>query len=469
MEIEQINQIFKIQQQNKFNLKNTNANQRIRKLQAVKKAILELRDEITDAMIEDFGKSKTESDLTEILPVITMINLYSQKLKKWMRPKGVKSSMLFLGTKNYVSYEAKGNCLIISPWNYPFQLAMYPLLTAFSAGNTVILKPSEFTPHTNKIIRKIIDQVFNENEVCMIEGEVKTSEELLSLPFDHIFFTGSTPVGKIIMEKASRHLASVALELGGKSPVIIDSRFPMEQAAKNIAWGKLVNAGQTCVAPDYILLPKGKTQEFVKEFKSAVDNMYPSGIEHNGDYCRIITPRHANRLKSLIDSALANGAKLEMGGELFENNKIPPTLISGISLSMDIMQEEIFGPILPIIEYSSVEEAVQLINKYDNSLALYVFSFSNEVVKYVRAHTNSGGYSVNETLLHVGHSNLPFGGAGKSGLGKYHGHFGFEEMSNMRSVLHRKFKWITEFFYPPYSPLKQNLTQKLLNFFNRLL
>lgn len=469
MSLEQIDKAFELQKNYKYTLKNSSSAYRIGKLQLMKNKILELQSEIEQAMVDDFGKSKLESDLTEILPVIAMINQYSKKLKSWMKPKKVCGSLLFFGTKSYVSYEAKGNCLIISPWNYPFQLSIYPILTAFSAGNTVIIKPSEYTPATNKVLGKLISLVFKPEEVTMIEGEVEASTALLDKPFDHIFFTGSTPVGKIVMEKASKHLASVSLELGGKSPVFIDNRFPIDEAAKNIAWGKFVNSGQTCVAPDYILLPKGKVSEFVKHFKESLTAMYGEDIGNNDDFCRIITERHGKRQKSLVDDAVSKGAKVELGGEYLENGKMLPTVLSNVTLDMEVMKDEIFGSVLPVVEYDSLEGAVDFINDFDNSLALYVFSYTKDVTEYVRKNTNSGGYSINETLLHVGHSNLPFGGAGKSGLGKYHGHYGFEELSNMRSVLHRKFKSGTEYFYPPYDSTKKSLTDKILKFFNRFL
>lgn len=465
----EINELFTRQKNYKYTLKKTSADYRIAKLKSVKIKILEMQTEIEQALVDDFGKAPAETDLTEILPVISMINQYCKKLKKWMKPKKVSSSLLFFGTKNYVSYEAKGNCLVISPWNYPFQLAIYPLLTAFAAGNTVILKPSEFTPQTNKILKRIIEQIFKPEEAVMVEGEVEVSTALLELPFDHIFFTGSTPVGKIIMEKASKHLASVALELGGKSPVIIDSRYSIESAAKNLAWGKYVNGGQTCVAPDYVLVPKGKTTEFLSAFKSGIENMYQGAIDQNPDYCRIITPRHGQRLKKLIDDAVASGAELLYGGELLENGKLMPTVLAKVTHDMQVMQEEIFGPVLPLVEYESLEKAVDMINSFDNALALYMFSDVHENIEYVRSHTSSGGLSVNETLFHVGHSELPFGGAGKSGLGKYHGHYGFEEMSNMRSVLHRKMKSGTDYFYPPYDSRKKSLIDKILNWFNSFL
>jgi aldehyde dehydrogenase (NAD+) len=264
-------------------------------------------------------------------------------------------------------------------------------------------------------------------------------------------------------------LASIALELGGKSPVIIDSEYSLLKAAKNLAWGKYVNCGQTCVAPDYILIPKNKTTEFMSAFKNALKTMYSEQFENNPDYCQIITSRHAERLKSHVDEAISKGAQLLYGGELFDNGKMMPTILSNVSLDMKIMQEEIFGPVLPLMEYNSLEEGINFINSFDNALALYMFSNNKHNIEKVRENTSSGGFSVNETLFHVGHAKLPFGGAGKSGIGKYHGHYGFEEMSNMRSVLHRKHASGTEFFYPPYTDFKQTVVNRILKFFNLFL
>lgn len=466
---EQIDHIFTLQKNYKFKAKKTSAKYRIEKLEKAKEVIIKLQPKIEQAMVKDFGKAPLESDLTEILPLLTMIDLYKKKLKAWMKPKKVSSSLLFLGTKNYVSYEAKGNCLVISPWNYPFQLSLYPVLTAFSAGNTVILKPSEYTPETNKVVEEIIIKVFLPEEVSVVHGAVEASNLLLEKAFDHIFFTGSTPVGKIIMEKASKHLASVSLELGGKSPVVIDKSFSLKEAARNIAWGKLVNAGQTCVAPDYIMLPKGEKDKFAKYYEQALKHMYGKNISGSNDFCRIITKRHLERQEELIADALSKGAKLDLGEKDSEHGKLSPCLISGVDKNMKLMQEEIFGPILPIIEYDDIDEALDYINEYDNALALYVFSHDKNNIETIRKKTNSGGLSINETLLHVGHANLPFGGAGKSGLGKYHGHFGFEEMSNLRSVLHRKFSSGTQYFYPPYKQNKKSRIDKVIRYLTRFL
>lgn len=466
--VEQIDQVYKNQLNHKFRIKNSSAKYRVDKLKKTKDRILKYQSEIEEALSSDFGKSPHETVLTEIMPVVAMINLYTKNLAKWMRPERIGNSMLFFGTESKISYEAKGNVLVISPWNYPFQLAMYPVLTAFSAGNTVTIKPSEFTPATNKIINKILNEVFMAEEVSMIEGEVEATNLLMEKPYDHVFFTGSTPVGKIIMEKASKNLTSVSLELGGKSPAVVVDDFDIEVAAKRIAWGKHVNSGQTCVAPDYVLIEEKYQEQFIAAYKSYLNTNYGNNFNQNEDFCKIITPRHAQRLKSLVDDALAKGARCEYGGHLFENNKFEPTILSHVTLDMDIMQDEIFGPLLPIIAVDSQAEMIKTINQLDNPLAMYVFTESHEKAEYFRKNTNSGSLGINDTLIHVAHPSLPFGGAGKSGHGRYHGKHGFEEFSNQRSTINRRFDPGTSYFYPPYDAKKKQLIDKLIGKFNKL-
>ncbi len=447
---EKIDHFVELQKKHKNIQKNTTVKYRIAKLKKFKQAIVKRQGQIELALKEDFSKAAVETILTEIFPVISMINYTIKSLHKWSKPKKISNNLFFLGAKTYIHYEAKGNVLVISPWNYPFQLALYPMLTAFSAGNTVILKPSEFTPKTNEILRQLISDVFESHEVVLIEGEVKETQALLDKNFDHIFFTGSTPVGKIVMNKASQHLASVGLELGGKSPVVIDSQVDLEDAAKKIAWGKFVNAGQTCVAPDYILAHKDIYDDLVQLLKKEIQNLYPN-IESNDDYCQIINDSHFERLNELIEEAKKMGAIIEYGGHKLNERKLEPTLLSGVHNEMRVMQEEIFGPILPLIKVDDCEQMVAFINAKDNPLSLYAFSRSKEFIEKIRQQTSSGGYSVNETILHVASSSLPFGGAGNSGIGRYHGFHGFEEMSNIRAVLKRKSNWGLHYFYPPYT------------------
>lgn len=466
---ERIDAVYEKQKQHKYNLKNSSASYRKNKLNRFKELMISKKKEIACALADDFGKSEHEAYLTEVLPILSMINLSVKKLESWMKPQKISAGPLFLGTTTYVSYEAKGNTLIISPWNYPFHLAIYPVLTNFSAGNTAIVKPSEFTKNTNKIVTQLLSEVFDEEEVCVIEGEIEETHALLAKPFDHIFFTGSTPVGKIVMEKAAAHLASVTLELGGKSPTIVCDDYDIEHAAKRIAWGKLVNSGQTCIAPDFLMVSKNKEQALISELKKQIEAFYPGDYKENSDFCRIITPRHAKRLNDLIQDATSKGATIECGGEYDGGRMITPTLLSGVTNDMLIMQDEIFGPVLPILTYEHIEECVDFIQKIDNPLSLYVFSNNEYQVEKIRKETCSGGFVVNDTILHAGHGELPFGGAGKSGIGKYHGSYGFKEFSNARGVLQRSFDSKLSFFYPPYDKKQMNIIEKIFKYAKKLL
>jgi aldehyde dehydrogenase (NAD+) len=467
---ELINQVFLKQQLRKIEQKNTTFIYRRTKLLKFRSLLLSREAEVQSALMADFGKAALESTVTETMPIISMLNFHIKNLKKWMKPKKTAFSPLFLGTKSYTSFEGKGNCLILSPWNYPFNLSIYPVLTAFSAGNTVILKPSEYTPHTNKVIMDLFSVVFDEDEVCVIDGEVEASTLLLEKPFDHIFFTGSTPVGKIVMKKASEHLASVSLELGGKSPALIDKKYSVKESAEKIAWGKFVNAGQTCVAPDYVLVDPSQETSFINELKKSIKSFYGDEPIKSNDYCQIITAKHGIRLQELVDDAIKLGAILHCGGHFDSvSRKFEPTVISNIPDDSMLMKEEIFGPILPIIRENSVSSMIDYVNRNDNPLALYVFSDDQDFIESVRRSTSSGGFSINETLLHLGNTDLPFGGAGKSGIGRYHSHHGFEELSNQRAVLHRKREYGLKSFYPPYTKEKERLLKFTFKYFSRFL
>ncbi len=466
---DQYTQAFSAQKAHKYKVRNSSASYRLGKLRKFKKLLISKKDEIAAALSKDFHKPLVETDLTEIMPVISMINLLEKKLPLWMSDKKESSPLLFKGSKNWVRREGKGNCLILSPWNYPFQLAIYPVLTAFAAGNTSILKPSEYTPETNKVVIDLLSSVFTSNEVVVFEGDAKASTELLKLPFDHIFFTGSTPVGKIVMEAASKNLSSVALELGGKSPVFVDRKINLDKAAKKIMWGKFVNGGQTCVAPDYVLIHKDDESEFVEACKKYLKEFYGEEVEHSEDYNYIITDRHGERLKKLVDQAIEAGAKLECGGEYIADKRIlHPTILTNIDKKMDVMEDEIFGPVLPIVNYTNIDEAIDFINDYDNALAMYIFSDSKSSMNKLMESTSNGGVTINDVLLAVGHPTLPFGGAGKSGLGRYHGEYGFEEFSHLRSVMRRDIDLGTSYFYPPYTEKKAGIVNSLLEKFGSL-
>jgi aldehyde dehydrogenase (NAD+) len=466
---EQIQDVFQLHKSNKLAMKNSTYSYRIEKLQRLKKLVLEKKDEIALALNQDFHKPKVEAELTEVMPIISLINLLEKDLLSWMADEKVKTPLLFKGAKSWIRREGKGNCLIISPWNYPFQLALYPLITSFAAGNTSVLKPSEFTPATNKIITLLLEDIFTRAEVAVVEGDAHVSEQLLALPFDHIFFTGSTQVGKIVMAAASKHLASVALELGGKSPIVIDRGIKFSEAAKKVVWGKLVNGGQTCVAPDYMLIHQDDKALMVQEMVQSLEAFYSTNWEENKDYNYIITERHADRLRMLVSDALTKGAVLEYGGEISSNSRlVRPTILSNVSMDMKIMQEEIFGPLLPIVSVTNHQQMIDCINSHDNALAMYVFSNSSEVVEQFLAQTNNGGVTINDLLINVAHPLLPFGGAGKSGIGKYHGRFGFDEFSNLRAIMRRDFDLGASYFYPPYTEKKESLVSSLLKKFSGL-
>lgn len=465
--IDQITQAFGEQQKFKVKMKNTSYEYRIAKIKKFKKLMINRKEDILEALNKDFHKPAVESNLTEIIPVISMINLLEKELSHWMKDKKIKTPLLFKGAKSWVRHEGKGNCLIIAPWNYPFQLNVYPVLTAFAAGNTCIVKPSEFTGHTNKVVIDLYNQVFSSKEIHVIEGEVDVSTELLKLPFDHIFFTGSTNVGKIVMEAASKHLASVGLELGGKSPAILDKGIDFETACKKIIWGKLVNGGQTCVAPDYILAHTSDKKELLNALIKNIKESYSEDWENDKDYNHIITKKHAKRLNDLIQDAKEKGAVVEYGGEFFpEKSILSPTILTNISMDMKIMQEEIFGPILPIVFKDNINEMVNQIADFDNALHMYIFSNKQKNMDLLMDSSFNGGVTINDTLISVGHPCLPFGGAGKSGIGNYHGKYGFDEFSNHRSVMKRDLNLGVSYFYPPYDSKKEGIVSGLMDKFN---
>jgi len=460
---DEILKCFEKQKEFKYQLRNTDSSYRLNKLKKFKQLVLDKKVEINSALCADFNKPSIETDLTEIMPIISMINLLEKELAKWMKPQKIKAPLLFKGTKSYVQPVSKGNCLVISPWNYPFHLNCYPILTGFAAGNTCMVKPSEYTPNTNKIVAQIFAEVFDEKEVSFFEGEVEVSNILLDLPFDHIFFTGSTAVGSIVMEKASKHLASVALELGGKSPCVVDVNTNIEEASKKIIWGKFINGGQTCVAPDYIVTYKECEEELINECKKRILEFFPKeDFETSEDYNHIITQRHADRLLGLVDNAKELGAKIHYGGEL-KGRVMYPTLLSDVNKDMKIMQDEIFGPLLPIVSFETKEEMLNYINDFDNALATYVFSDNDRFCADFINNTSSGGVTVNDVLVAVGHPLLPFGGAGKSGIGRYHGYYGFEEFSILKPVMQRNMDLGTSYFYPPYDEKKKGLVKTLLD------
>lgn len=467
-----IDEAFKNQRNYKYQMRNTSIDYRVKKLKKMRELLVEHTYDIASAIEKDFRKSTMEVKLTEILPLISMLNVLEKKLPKWAKVKRVKTPILYKGTKSWIRYEGKGNCLLISPWNYPFQLCLYPLFTAFAAGNTSICKPSEFTPNTNKIIIDLVSKVFLPEEVQFFEGDHEVSSYLLDKPFDHIFFTGSTQVGKIVMEKAAQHLASVGLELGGKSPTVVDRGVNFKEVGQKIVWGKFMNAGQTCVAPDYLLIHSEDQNKIIDSLKSAIKKLYgekDNWIE-NEDFNQIVTHKHAQRLNDLLTDAVNKGATIVYGGEFYADHKIlGPTIVINVTKEMKLMQEEIFGPILPIVSKDSIEEKIEFINSFDNALAKYIFSHNSSNIQKLIDQTSNGGVTINECMMAVGHPWLPFGGAGKSGIGRYHGEMGFHEFSNIRPIMKREFDLGTSYFYPPYNDQKNSILYSFMKKFTKWL
>lgn len=439
------------------------ANERIKRLDALYAEVWRRRDDLKTAMWEDFRKPGEEVDLTEIFVVKSEVKAVKKALRKWMKPRRVSGGLAHVGSASWIRYEAKGVALIIAPWNYPMQLVFRPLIAAIAAGCTAMLKPSELTGKTAMLVAEIVAAVFPANEVSVVQGGVAAASHLLSLPFNHIYFTGSPEVGKIVMRAAAEHPCSVTLELGGKSPVIVDESAPLKATAKKIAWAKLSNAGQICVAPDYIFVPRAMETEFAEAVKNAMTELYPGIVADNPDYQRIVKDVHAERLLELIDDAVSKGATVAHGGQSdAEACLVHPTILSDLSPDSKIMEEEVFGPVLPIIPYDDVEEAVKAINSRPIPLALYIYSKRSRFVSHLLNSIQSGGASINNSVIHVSSNHLPFGGQGNSGIGSGHGEYGFREFTHMRGVYEQRVDGAASLLMPPYTAWKTKLIDRLL-------
>jgi aldehyde dehydrogenase (NAD+) len=456
-----IQEIFKAQSQHQYTLGNSSASQRISRLNALQKAVEKTyRKDLQEALFKDFKKPVIETDLTEIHPVISEIKLIKKQLKSWMLPLRVKTPFVFIGSSSYVIQEPKGVCLIISPWNFPVNLTFGPLASAIAAGNTVIIKPSEMTPHTAAVMAEIVSAVFKPEEVSLFEGDATVAQSLLSLPFNHIFFTGSPTVGKIVMGAAAKHLSSVTLELGGKSPTIVDASANIDQAAKKIAWGKFLNNGQICVAPDYLIIEHSIKEAFIIAFIKHTKHFYSEQVSKSEDYGRIVNQKHFERLLAHLEDAKKNGGTIEMGGDFIASeNYISPTLISGLTADATLLKDEIFGPILPLKTFKKIEEVIDYINAGEKPLALYLFSKKPAIIKQVLRNTRAGSTAINHSVVQYSNHHLPFGGSNNSGIGKAHGYYGFQEFSNQRSVVKQFSFSAVEMLMPPYTPLKKRLSE----------
>lgn len=454
-----INLIFN-KQKEFFNLgKTKDINFRIEVLKKLKKVIKENEDKILEALKRDLGKSNFESYATEIGLVYDEINTHIKNIKRWSKIKKIKSPIVHYPSKSYIYKEPYGVILIIGPFNYPFQLVMAPLVGAISAGNTAIIKPSENTKNTALLLEEIINENFNKEYlrvVSPLEGKEAVSF-LLELPFDYIFFTGSIRVGKIVMEKAAKNLVPVTLELGGKSPCIVDKDAKLEIAAKRIVWGKFLNVGQTCVAPDYLCVHRSIRDKLLKLIIEEIHKQFGKDIKSSPDYPRVVNSASLNRLSEYL-----NDGKIYYGGKIDKNDLyMEPTILTNVDVDSNVMTEEIFGPILPVIEFEDIKDIINFINAREKPLALYYFSENKVNINNILKCTTSGGVTINDTVIHVANGNLPFGGVGNSGIGSYHGKASFDTFTHKRSVMERETFIEFNIRFAPYKN-KINILKKIM-------
>jgi len=412
------------------------------------------------ALTADVGKPAIEGFATDIAVTATEIAYMAKHTAKWAKPRKVSLPISSRPGKGYVVPEPLGVALVIAPWNYPVQLLLAPVAAAIAAGNTVVAKPSELAPATSAALAELIPRYCDPEAIAVVEGDASVSTALLAERFDHIFFTGSTRIGRVVMEAAAKNLTPVTLELGGKSPVLVDDSANIEVTGRRLAWGKWLNAGQTCVAPDYVLVTEARRDELVESIKTAFAEFSGGDTRATDDYARIVTERHARRLQGLLAD---HGGTVAVGGATEpEARFVEPTVIVDPDPSSALMTEEIFGPILPVITVESMDDAIEFVNGRDKPLALYVFADDGSVADKVIEQTSSGGACVNHVVLHLTPPELPFGGVGPSGTGRYHGRSGFDTFSNMRSVLRKKSTPDPKILYPPYTSLKQKLIRRFV-------
>jgi aldehyde dehydrogenase (NAD+) len=434
---------------------------RLAYLNALKSEIIANEQSIYDALKLDFKKSEFESFISEFGIVISALNLVIKNLNSWIKPEGVKSSLLTFPSRDYIYKDPYGTILVIAPWNYPFLLAIEPLIMGVAAGNTVVLKPSELTNHTSQLITNIVEKVFPQGYVTSIQGGIETSTELLAQKWDYIFFTGSVPVGKIVAQAAAKHLTPVTLELGGKSPCIIDDTVNIKLTARRLVWGKFLNGGQTCIAPDYVIIKSNIKKEFIEVLKTEITRAYGENPMNSKDFPRIINTKNTIRLGNMLKNV-----KVVFGGVVDEKTcYISPTLIDEPALESDVMSDEIFGPLLPILSYNTNEDIEHIIYHYEKPLSFYVFSNNKTFVNSILNKFSFGGGVINDVLIHFGNNNLPFGGVGNSGMGAYHGKLGFDTFSHKKAIIKRGNWFDPSIRYAPYKE-KLNLLKKMFKFFS---
>ena len=436
-------EVFDRQAATALRLRSSTADERIAKIRKLRDAVIAHTEDCYHAAYADFKKPPGEVDLAEILPICVEANDAIRKLKKWMKPTRVWPTLLTGGTRSHVQYVPRGRCLIVGPFNYPINLTLAPLVSAVAAGNTAILKPSELTPHMSALIAKIVGEVFSEDEVAIFQGEADVAQALQELPFDHIFFTGSPAIGKLVMAAAAKNLTSVTLELGGKSPTIVDASANLKLAAKNIMWAKFANSGQTCIAPDHVFVHESVKDQWVDICREELKKAYGNSLtdqQNSPHLAHMVNARHTGRVKALLEDATAHGARSLTGGGMGESDCfIQPTLLDKVPDAARVMQEEIFGPLLPIIGFTNLDEVIERINAGPKPLALYIYSKTEKNIDAVLTRTVSGGACVNHSLMQFLQGNLPFGGVNNSGIGNAHGHYGFKAFSHERGVVRTQF------------------------------
>jgi len=432
---------------------------RIQQIERVRDMMRENADAFAEALALDVGKPAMEAYAADIAIVADEAKTFARSVRKWMKPRKVGSPVQTFPSKSRIVSDPLGVVLIISPWNYPVQLLISPLLGALAAGNCAVLKPSEVTPHTSQLLAELIPKYLDRDAVVLVEGGVEETTALLEQRFDHIMYTGNGTVGRIVMAAAAKHLTPVTLELGGKSPCIVDDGADVDVAARRIVWGKFLNAGQTCIAPDYVLVHESREEELVAKLSQAVRDFYGEDPRQTPDLARIASVRHHRRLVAM----LKGDVEVVIGGDADEEERyLAPTILRKVSPDSAVMQEEVFGPILPVLSVSDMDEAIAFVNQREKPLALYVFTSSDAVAERVLERTSSGGACVNHVIWQIANPHLPFGGVGESGMGSYHGRQGFETFSHRKAVLSKTTRFDPKMLYPPYGKLKTSLVKKML-------
>ncbi|MFO8098507.1 MAG: aldehyde dehydrogenase family protein [Salinibacter sp.] len=463
----EVDSIVSRQQAHASTVREAPLSQRKAKLRRLRDALLAHRSEIHAALASDLQKPVVETDLTEIKTTIDEIQYAIDHLDDWATPTRVGTPFLYTGTRSEVRYEPKGVVLILAPWNYPLNLTLGPLASALAAGNCVVLKPSEYAPRTTVLLHELIDDLYDAREITVVPGGADVANACTHQPFDHIFFTGSPSIGRQVMRAAAEHLTSVTLELGGKSPAIVDRTANLRRAARRIVWSKFVNAGQTCIAPDYLLVEQGQHDALVDHLRDAIHDFYgasPRQQQASTDYARLAYDGHYESVVHLLTDALRAGAQVAVGGTHDpEDRFVAPTVLTDVPLDAEIMQEEIFGPLLPVRPFRTLDKALQVVNERAAPLSLYLFTEREATVETVLSRTTAGSTCINEGFLHYNHPELPFGGKGESGIGRGHGRRGFEAFSNERAVLRRSYgARVLEQLFPPYGRRTERLVEWIL-------